>query len=221
MDVRIFIFASNMLLASIVLALIGYFTGSYSIIGAAASIGTVGGALLVIGLGYREPSVNLMVRYCEIARSVLAKIAEDMGLASHTLYAFPEGDEVTIAISKPNTVPRDPKPLVGVGEAPYVAFRVRFEEPLAEVGGNALDVFRSRIVELYSVSRNVEVRVEERGCTVVFEDLNEVIKPLVKKPLSPVTITAFAELARFLNRKLQLVYEEVRDGTLELRAVFL
>ena len=220
MDARITILAANLLLASVILVLVGYFTGSYSVVGAAASIGTVAAALLTIGLSYREPSINLMVKYCEVSRTVLAKLAEDMGLTSHTLYAIPEGKAVTIVVSKPNITLENPKPLIGIGEAPYVAFKVRFEGGEAgEVGENTIDAFKAKMTDTYGVSRNVEVKVEGEECNVVFEDINETVKPLIRKPLSPVTVVALAELAKALGRKLQLVHERAEDNTLELKVV--
>ncbi len=220
MDVRIVLLATNILLASIILGFVGYFIGIYSIIGVAASIGTVGATLLVIGLSYREPSYDLMLRYCEVARSVLAKLVEDMGLASHTLYAIPGKDAVTIVISKPNTRLRNPRPLVGVGESPYVAFKINFErEPVIEAGENALDVFMTRMIDTYGVSRHVEAVFSNGEGRIVFQDINEAVKPLLKKPLSPVTIIALAELARLLNKKLMLVEERVLDNSLEMRVV--
>ena len=210
------ILSVNLLLASVLLGVVGWSAGIKEVIGVAASMGVIASSILAASLGYNEPSVEFLIEYYKTARNALMKLAEDMNLTNHTLYAVPRDDEVIIVMTNPASLPENPKPLVGIDGGPYIAFTTKVHT--GTVGG-VEDALRTELVEKYMVSRSVRTEQQGEMYRIVFEDLNPVAKAIAGKPLSPITIATLAVLSRATGSKVLLSSESFEEGVLELRVM--
>ncbi|HID41799.1 MAG TPA: hypothetical protein EYP33_06570, partial [Pyrodictium sp.] len=88
MEFRLVAIGLNVVAMAIVLSVIGWTSGSYSLIGVAFSIMVFGVVSLVLGLGYRAPGIEFLKIFYDSMRSTVMKLAEDLHLANHRVYAL-------------------------------------------------------------------------------------------------------------------------------------
>jgi len=138
-----------------------------------------------------------------------------MGLENHVLQAVPRQNGILVVLADPYNPPRTPKPLLGVEEAPYIAFKLRIS---VEAGGMSVEeALRTSLVEKYMVSRSLIVEEDGDTYRIMLEDLSPAARRMAAKPLSPIAIAVLAVVAEATGRRAVLESQRLEGGVLELR----
>lgn len=215
MEARLIFLGANMLLASAALGIAGWLAGMDQLVGVAAAMSVASASILAVGVGYSEPSLQLLLDFQDTARSTVMKLAEDIGLANHMLQAVPRPGGALIVLADPSNPPRNPKPLVGFDGAPYIAFKPRIS---VEAGGMSVEeALRNSLVEKYMVSRSILVEEDGETYRIMLEDLSPAARRMAAKPLSPIAIAVLTIMAENTGRRVALESQRLEGGVLELR----
>jgi len=214
MEFRLVAIGLNVVAMAIVLSVIGWTSGSYSLIGVAFSIMVFGVVSLVLGLGYRAPGIEFLKIFYDSMRSTVMKLAEDLHLANHRVYALPGDGCVYIVLLRSAKLPNKVEPVIGmVGDEPYIALRIPSTQTLREgVDATLSDI----LVDRYAIASDVRVSQFDNVYRVSVSGISSDIRDLLAKPLSPISMLILTVITQAINKPVLLLNERASDGELQL-----
>jgi len=214
MEFRLVAIGLNVVAMAIVLSVIGWTSGSYSLIGVAFSIMVFGVVSLVLGLGYRAPGIEFLKIFYDSMRSTVMKLAEDLHLANHRVYALPGDGCVYIVLLRSAKLPNKVEPVIGmVGDEPYIALRIPSTQTLREgVDATLSDI----LVDRYAIASDVRVSQFDNVYRVRVFGISSDIRDLLAKPLSPISMLILAAITQVIGKPALLLNERADDRELQL-----
>ncbi len=220
MQPRLIVLGVNLIVVSLIVGLIGWFSREYYILGIAASISLFGIVSLTIGLGHREPSMEFVTRYTEALRNTVLTLLDHLGINPANLYAIPKGRNVYLVATSMDNPPKNPEPFIRIDkDSPYLGIEIPPPKdyipetiPLNEISSYIKELIASR----YAIAGNVSAHVEDNTITILLENIDPQLLDFIKKPLSPVTVFILVSTARVLNKSLALRNEVIEDNSLTI-----
>jgi len=214
MEFRLVVIGLNVIAIAIILSVVGWVNNSYSLIGVAFSIMVFGIVSLVLGLGYRAPGIEFLKIFYDSMRSAIMKLAEDLHLANHKIYALPGDDYVYIVLLRGTKLPSKVEPVIGmVGDEPYVALQIPSVQTLREGVNEALNDI---LVDRYAIASSIRVSQLDNVYRVRVSGISSDIRDLLVKPLSPISILILTTITQVIGKPVLLLNEQVNDGELQL-----
>jgi len=214
MEFRLVVIGLNVIAIAIILSVVGWVNNSYSLIGVAFSIMVFGIVSLVLGLGYRAPGIEFLKIFYDSMRSAIMKLAEDLHLANHKIYALPGDDYVYIVLLRGTKLPSKVEPVIGmVGDEPYVALQIPSVQTLREGVNEALNDI---LVDRYAIASSIRVSQLDNVYRVRISGISSDIRDLLVKPLSPISILILTTITQVIGKPVLLLNEQANDGELQL-----
>ncbi|HIE55826.1 MAG TPA: hypothetical protein EYP90_11725 [Chromatiaceae bacterium] len=214
MEFRLVVIGLNVIAIAIILSVVGWVNNSYSLIGVAFSIMVFGIVSLVLGLGYRAPGIEFLKIFYDSMRSAIMKLAEDLHLANHKIYALPGDDYVYIVLLRGTKLPSKVEPVIGmVGDEPYVALQIPSVQTLREGVNEALNDI---LVDRYAIASSIRVSQLDNVYRVRVSGISSDIRDLLVKPLSPISILILTTITQVIGKPVLLLNEQANDGELQL-----
>ena len=214
MEFRLVTIGLNVIAMAVILSVIGWVSNSYSLIGVAFSITVFGVVSLVLGLGYRAPGIEFLKLFYDSMRSAIMKLAEDLHLANHKVYALPGNGCVYIVLLRSTKLPNRVEPVIGmVGDEPYIALRI----PSIQILREGVDTSLSDIlVDRYAIASSIRVSQFDNVYRVKVSGISSDIRDLLAKPLSPISMLILAAITQVIGKPTLLLNEQAGDGELQL-----
>lgn len=214
MEPRLTVIGLNIIAVSIILGLIGWGVGEYSLIGVAFSILLFGITSLVLGLGYREPSIEFLKHSYEVMRSAIMKLAEDLHLVNHRVYIVPGEDGSYIVLTSNDRLPNNIVPVMGLSDGePYIAVKA---PRIVLEGVDTQTALSELVVDRYMIASMIRVIGEGENYRIIVSGVNPSLKDLLAKPLSPITMMVLTAFSQSIGKPVMLVEDRVVDNNLEL-----
>ncbi|MEM2284483.1 MAG: hypothetical protein QXL29_07735 [Zestosphaera sp.] len=217
MNIRLLVLGTDIVIVSILLVVYGLITSDTGLVGVGASIGVVGGVVVVYSFTPGEPALDAVLNYASMLVHAATAVVEDLDLLNSKVCVHGTSTPALIVFSKTGC-PDNPNPGVGfAGSSPYFSIPVdvfRDVEKLEELSAQRLeDSLNSLIAGELALCK--AVRVEQRGEFLAINVIG-LAKPLAdytKYPLDPVVLLVLATIARLVGEsKIHLVEKEATPG---------
>lgn len=220
MQPRLVVLGVNLIVISLTMGLLGWFSREHYILGIAASIALFGIVSLTIGLGHREPSIEFIARYTDSLRNTILTLLDHLNINPVNLYAIPKDKDVYLIATRTEKPPRDPKPFIRIDKDNlYLSIEI---PPPKDYVPESIELdrvdnyIRDLVVSRYSIASSVSVSVRDNNITILLEGIDPQLIDFIKKPLSPVTVFIITSMARVLNKSLALRNEIIGDNSLTI-----
>ncbi len=211
MDRKYVIMGFNIVIVSLIFAIIGFTIDNYMIAGVGFSTMIYGVVILSIGASITSPLEALLETYTSISIDHYSKLLEDIGLhQKHKIYTCPDKKLIVIAEDYLGCN----KIVSGIGLAgsrPYLSIGTN-----TPVAGSDLKT----LLVSFGFSRIVRVRRDDKGLLVELEGLNPAINKFIRGPLNPLRLMILASILSVESKSFMVIDEEMGEARYAVRGVF-
>ena len=199
---RLLILGLNIIILATLLGAYGLIVGDNGLIGVSASMGLVGGVLVIYSSAPVEASTSSLMSYTGTLVNAVTSTLEDLDLLDSNICSIRKRDMYLLVFSKV-PCPLRVDPGIGfTGGSPYLAIPI---EPLpietpgssSELSDKAIeDQLRSILVDELSICKSVRVESESGLYRVQISGLNEQLREYVEYPVDPYTIITLSTITQ-------------------------
>ncbi|MCS7108352.1 MAG: hypothetical protein N3G48_07335 [Sulfolobales archaeon] len=211
MDLRYVVAGTIITSTSAIFVIYSLVSNAGLVLGPSLAVLALGVVVLVSGVTFNEPNVELLKLYVNDLSRTISKVLEDSGLLNAYRLRVCLSDLRVVLSLKPVKCSDITLGFGLASDSPYVALPVDLGKVgITEVVGDDLSGFLSEVLSRrFKVCRYVRILSSSDEYVVELNTINQTIYDFIKIPLSYVKILTLFLIAKFLGRDVELVNEEL------------